>query len=150
MRLSDFFDHRAISLALTGGTRDQVLTEMAGLLGVDERAQSTILRLVQRREQLGSTGIGRGVAVPHCRTLVVGRLRVAFGRHQQGIDFDALDRYPVTSVFLIVAPPAEVGNHYLPVLGKIAQLAKDEDVPERLARLNSVEEFLALLDEKTA
>ncbi len=148
MRLREYFDPRAISLALAGGTRDEVLAEMAGLFGMDERAHSTILRLVQRREQLGSTGIGRGVAVPHCRTLVVNRLRIAFGRHHSGIDFDAIDQRPVSSIFLIVAPPAEVANQYLPVLGKIAQLAKDADVPERLARLTSVEEFLSLLDEK--
>ena len=150
MRLRDFFDPAAISLALTGGSKDQVLAEMAGLLGVDDRSQSIILRLVERREQLGSTGIGRGVAVPHCRTLVVGRLRVAFGRHLQGIDFDAIDHRPVNSVFLIVAPPAEVANQYLAVLGKIAQLAKDAEVPDRLARLTTVDQFLDLLDEKTA
>lgn len=150
MRLRDFFDPNGIALALSGRTRDDVLAEMAGLIGLDERGQSTVLRLVQRREQLGSTGIGRGVAVPHCRTLVVNRLRLAFGRHPLGIEFDAIDRRPVYNVFLIVAPPAEVANQYLPVLGKIAQLAKDAEVPERLARLTSVEEFLALLDEKTA
>lgn len=148
MRLRDFFDPGGITLGLEGRTRDEVLAEMAGLLGLDERARSTVLRLVQRREQLGSTGIGRGVAVPHCRTLVVNRLRVAFGRHAGGVEFDAIDRRPVYSVFLIVAPPAEVANQYLPVLGKIAQLAKEADVPERLARITSVEEFLALLDEK--
>lgn len=148
MRLRDFFDPGGITLGLEGRTRDEVLAEMAGLLGLDERARSTVLRLVQRREQLGSTGIGRGVAVPHCRTLVVNRLRVAFGRHAGGVEFDAIDRRPVYSVFLIVAPPAEVANQYLPVLGKIAQLAKEADVPERLARMASVEEFLALLDEK--
>lgn len=150
MRLRDFFDRTAVSLDLKAGSKDEVLAEMAGLLGVDERAQNTILRLVQRREQLGSTGIGRGVAVPHCRSLVVSRLRVAFGRHRAGVEFDALDHRPVHSVFLIVAPPAEVANTYLPVLGKIAQLAKDADVPDRLAGLTTVDEFFELLDAKTA
>ncbi|MBL8072699.1 MAG: PTS sugar transporter subunit IIA, partial [Nitrospira sp.] len=49
---------------------------------------------------------------------------------------------------LIVAPPAEVANQYLPVLGKIAQMAKDPTVPDRLARMTTVDEFLTLLDQK--
>jgi len=150
MRLRDFFDARAISLDLHGTDKDAVLAEMVHLLGIDPRSHGTVLRLVQRREQLGSTGIGRGVAVPHCRTLAVNRLRVAFGRHQSGIDFNAIDQKIVNNVFLIVAPPSEVANQYLPVLGKIAQLAKDPEVPLRLSRLTSADEFLDLLDLKTA
>lgn len=150
MRLRDFFEPSAISFHLTSQTKDEVLSELVRLLGVDERARSVILRLVQRREQLGSTGIGRGVAVPHCRSLAVNRLRLAFGRHPSGIDFSAIDQKPVTTLFLIVAPPAEVANQYLPVLGKIAQMAKDPEVPERLARLASVDDFFALLDQKAA
>ncbi len=148
MHLRDFFSPEAISLDLAAVTKDDVLAEMVGLLGLDERARGVILRLVQRRELLGSTGIGRGVAVPHCRTLAVNRLRVAFGRHRTGVEFASIDQKPVTSVFLIVAPPAEVANQYLPVLGKIAQLAKDPAVPDRLARLATVDEFLTLLDQK--
>lgn len=148
MHLRDFFSRDAISLDLTATTKDGVLAEMVGLLGVDERAQGVILRLVQRRELLGSTGIGRGVAVPHCRSLAVNRLRVAYGRHRDGVEFSSIDQKPVTSVFLIVAPPAEVANQYLPVLGKIAQMAKDPTVPDRLARMTTVDEFLTLLDQK--
>jgi mannitol/fructose-specific phosphotransferase system IIA component (Ntr-type) len=99
---------------------------------------------------LGSTGIGRRIAVPHCRTLVVSRLRLAFGRHRTGVDFAAIDEKPVTSLFLIVAPAAEVANQYLPVLARIAQLAKEPDVPDRLAALTSPEEFLQLLDQRAA
>jgi mannitol/fructose-specific phosphotransferase system IIA component (Ntr-type) len=107
-----------------------------------------LFKIVKRRENLGSTGIGRGIAIPHCRSLVVNRLRVAFGRKRDGIDFRAIDDKPVYHFFLIVAPPLEVSNQYLPVLGKIAQFAKEPDVPERLASLQRPEEFLDLLDEK--
>src|SRR5437879_10777138 len=84
--------------------------------------------MLRRRETLGSTGIGQGIAIPHCRSLVVNRLRVAFGRKLDGIDFKAIDDRPVHYFFLIVAPPLEVSNQYLPVLGKIAQFAKEPDV----------------------
>ncbi|HWZ26992.1 MAG TPA: PTS sugar transporter subunit IIA, partial [Gemmatimonadales bacterium] len=66
----------------------------------------------------------------------------------EGVDFKAIDDKPVHYFFLIVAPPLEVSNQYLPVLGKIAQFAKEPDVPERLAKLNTSPEFLALLEEK--
>jgi mannitol/fructose-specific phosphotransferase system IIA component (Ntr-type) len=79
---------------------------------------------------------------------VVSRLRVAFGRKLEGIDFKAIDDKPVNYFFLIVAPPLEVSNQYLPVLGKIAQFAKESDVPDRLARLKTSTEFLKLLEDK--
>ncbi len=148
MRLRELFDPRAIALNLTTASKDEVIGEMVALLGVEERTQATLSRLVQRREQLGSTGIGRGIAVPHCRSLSVNRLRVAYGRHPTGVDFAAVDQKPVYSIFLIVAPPNEVSNQYLPVLGRIAQFAKEADIPDRLRQLTSVEEFLALLDAK--
>ncbi len=64
------------------------------------------------------------------------------------MDFKAIDEKPVHYVFLIVAPPLEVSNQYLPVLGKIAQFSKEADVPERLAAVESAEGFLQLLEEK--
>jgi PTS system nitrogen regulatory IIA component len=148
MKLREFFDPRAISLQLTGTSKDEVIEELAALLGIDERARATVTRLVQRREQIGSTGIGRGIAVPHCRSLAVNRLRLAFGRHPNGVDFAAVDQRPVHAVFLIVAPPNEVSHQYLPVLGKIAQFANFPEVPDRLRQVESAEEFLALLDAK--
>ncbi|RMH11751.1 MAG: PTS fructose transporter subunit IIC, partial [Gemmatimonadetes bacterium] len=66
----------------------------------------------------------------------------------EGVDFDAIDGRPVRHVFLIVAPPLEVSNQYLPVLGKIAQFAKDAAVPGLLDDLRTPEEFLRLLDEQ--
>ena len=102
--------------------------------------------MLKRRENLGSTGIGRGIAIPHCRSLVVNRLRVAFGRKLSGLDFKAIDEKPVRFIFLIVAPPLEVSNQYLPVLGKIAQFAKDADIPDALAALEKPRDFMALLE----
>jgi mannitol/fructose-specific phosphotransferase system IIA component (Ntr-type) len=148
MHLRDFFSSDAIDLNLRGGSKDEILAELVGLLHMDERASGTLLRIIQRRENLGSTGIGRGIAIPHCRSLVVSRLRLAFGHRDEGIDYHAIDGKPVYSFFLIVAPPLEISNQYLPVLGKIAQLAKEPDVPERLKVLRSTEDFLRLLDEK--
>jgi len=148
MRLKEFFSPDAISLSLRGGSKDDVLAEIVGLLRTDERSAGTLLRILQRRENLGSTGVGRGIAIPHGRSLVVSRLRLAFGRKPDGIDFQAIDSKPVFSFFLIVAPPLEISNQYLPVLGKIAQFAKEPDVPDRLATIRSPDDFFRLLEEK--
>lgn len=148
MELREFFSEDVVKLELQGSSKDEVLKEMIGMLGLDEKSESILYKMLKRRENLGSTGIGKGIAIPHCRSLVVNRLRVAFGRKPSGVDFKAIDEKPVNNVFLIVAPPLEVSNQYLPVLGKIAQFAKEADVPDRLTEISDPEEFLALLEEK--
>jgi mannitol/fructose-specific phosphotransferase system IIA component (Ntr-type) len=148
MELRDFFDERAVQLALQGSTKDDILKELIALLGLDEKAEGLLFKMLKRRENLGSTGIGRGIAIPHCRSLVVSKLRVAFGRKRDGVDFKAIDDKPVQFFFLIVAPPLEVSNQYLPVLGKIAQFSKDPEVPARLLEISTPAQFMALLEEK--
>lgn len=148
MRLRELFTEGSIDLALKETSKDEILGEMIGLLGLDPAANATLFKIAKRRENLGSTGVGRGVAIPHCRSPVVDRLRLAFGRTTAGVDYQGIDNLPVHFLFLIVAPPPEVSNQYLPVLGKIAQFVKEQDVPERMMQLQSPEEFLALLDEK--
>jgi len=149
MRLQEFITPEAVSLHLQGTTKDEILRELIRLLRLDDKSEGMLFKMLKRRENLGSTGIGRGIAIPHCRSLVVNRLRVGFGRKPEGIDFRAIDEKPVYNFFLIVAPPLEVSNQYLPVLGKIAQFAKESDIAERLAKLQTPQEFLKLLEEKS-
>jgi PTS system nitrogen regulatory IIA component len=148
MELREFFSEDAAKLELEGSTKDEILKELIGLLKLDEKSEGMLFKMLKRRENLGSTGIGRGIAIPHCRSLVVSKLRVAFGRKREGIDFKAIDEKPVHFFFLIVAPPLEVSNQYLPVLGRIAQFSKESDVPARLMSLKSPGEFMELLKEK--
>jgi mannitol/fructose-specific phosphotransferase system IIA component (Ntr-type) len=148
MELREFFTEDAIQLDLKGESKDEILKELIALLKVDEKSQGILFKMLKRRENLGSTGIGKGIAIPHCRSLVVNRLRVAFGRKTTGVDFKAIDEQPARYFFMIVAPPLEVSNQYLPVLGKIAQFSKEPDVSTRLDQLTNPLEFLALLQEK--
>ena len=148
MRLRDFLSEDAIGLSLKATTKDDALHELIRLLRLDEAATSALFRMARRREHLGSTGVGRGIAIPQCRSLAVDRLRLAFGRAEADLEYQAIDSQPVRFLFLIVAPPVELSNHYLPVLGKIAQFAKEPDVPGRLATIATPAAFLALLDEK--
>jgi nitrogen PTS system EIIA component len=148
VQLREFFDRDAIALDVEGETKDEILRELIALLKLDAKSEGILFKMLKRRENLGSTGIGRGIAIPHCRSLVVNKLRVAFGRKPAGVEYNAIDNKPVHNFFLIVAPPLEVSNQYLPVLGRLAQFAKDPAITERLASLQSADEFLALLEEK--
>lgn len=150
MELREFFNRDLVQLDLKSDNKDDVLKELIALLALDEKSQGILFKMLKRRENLGSTGIGRGIAIPHCRSLVVNRLRVAFGRRPGGLEFKAIDGQPVHYFFLIVAPPLEVSNQYLPVLGKIAQFAKEQKVTERLAEIQSPEQFLELLEEHSS
>jgi mannitol/fructose-specific phosphotransferase system IIA component (Ntr-type) len=148
MELREFFSVDAVQLELQGTTKDEIIVELIGLLGLDEKNQQMLFKMLKRRENLGSTGIGRGIAIPHTRSVVVQKLRVAFGRKRAGVEFKAIDDKPVHFFFLIVAPPLEVSNQYLPVLGKIAQFSKEPDVPERLMALTEPAQFMQILEEK--
>ncbi len=148
MKLRELFTTDVVNLNLTSESKDETVKQMVSLLQLDEKSKGVLYKTLKRRENLGSTGIGRGIASPHCRSLVVSRLRLAFGRRPGGVEFKAIDDEPVYNFFLIVAPPLEVSNQYLPVLGKIAQFAKEDDVPGLLADLEDPEEFLKLLEER--
>jgi mannitol/fructose-specific phosphotransferase system IIA component (Ntr-type) len=148
MKLRDFFTPETVALDLEAEGKDDLLKELVGALDLDDKSEAILFKTIKRRENLGSTGIGKGIAIPHCRSLVVNRLRLVYGRKASGVEFNAIDQAPVHHLFLIVAPPLEVSNQYLPVLGRIAQFAKDPEVPQRLLEIETAEEFLALLDER--
>jgi len=150
MRLRDFFDREAVQLDLQGQTKDDVLRELIALLALDEKSDGILFKMLKRRENLGSTGIGRGIAIPHCRSLVVNQLRLAYGRTAAGIDYGAIDNQPVHHLFLIVAPPLEVGNQYLPVLGKLAQFGKVPDIGRELLQVASPADFLDLIEKRAS
>ncbi len=146
MKLVEFFAPEEIDLDLEASTKEEALQELVDLLDVGDSSEE-LYGLLKKRENLGSTGIGKGVAIPHCRSLVVDRLRVVYGRKEAGLGFGAVDGKPVHHLFLIVAPPVEISNQYLPVLGKIAQFCKNPQNLSRLDEVRSVEDFMKVLEE---
>src|SRR5687768_10315683 len=94
MELREFFDKEAVSLDIRGESKDEILKELIALLKLDDKSEGILFKMLKRRENLGSTGIGRGIAIPHCRSLVVNRLRVAFGRKPKGVEYNAIDNQP--------------------------------------------------------
>ncbi|HEY7470822.1 MAG TPA: PTS sugar transporter subunit IIA [Gemmatimonadota bacterium] len=146
MKLVEFIAPDEIALELDAEGKEEALKELIELLSVNEKGDE-LFRLLKKRENLGSTGIGKGVAIPHCRSLVVDRLRVVYGRKTDGLEFDAVDKKPVHHIFLIVAPPVEISNQYLPVLGKIAQFCKNPKNLSRLDEIESREDFFKVMEQ---
>jgi PTS system nitrogen regulatory IIA component len=149
IQLSEYFEEDLFIPQLSAKDKDGVLQEMVESLVRAERIKEgdILLQMLRQREHLGSTGIGRGVAVPHGRTLAITRLAVVFGRSEAGIDFDSMDEKPVHLVFLTVAPPQERSNLYLPVLGKIVEMVKSAKNRRRLLSAADFDEVAEVLEE---
>ncbi len=149
IRLSEFFEEDLFIPALKTKDKEGALKEMVEALVRAQRIKEgeILLDMLRQREHLGSTGIGRGVAVPHGRTLTITRLGVVFARSEEGIDFDAMDGKPVHLIFLTVAPPQERSNLYLPVLGKIVEMVKSAKSRRSLLTAKDFDEVAEILEE---
>src|SRR3954469_9642394 len=150
MKLSDFVVGEAILVDLQATGKEEAIREIvrslhqAGRLA--EGDLESVSRAILSREELGSTGIGQGVAVPHTRHPKVDRLvgTVALSRH--GVDFAALDGEPVNILFLLVSPPNQPGDH-LRALENISRHLKDERFVNFLRQAKSREAIVELLEE---
>ncbi len=98
------------------------------------RNEKIVLETLRMREKLGSTGIGKGVAIPHGRSSVSKELTLLFARSAEGVDFDAVDGKPVHLFFMILAPHVDKESLYLPLLGKIVEVTKNATVRRRLMK----------------
>ena len=103
IRLSEFFEEDLFIPEFKSKDKEGVLKELVDVLVRADRIKegNILLEMLRQREQLGSTGIGRGVAVPHGRTLALTRLCVVFGRAPEGVEFEAMDGKPVHLLSLI-------------------------------------------------
>ena len=150
MRLRELFDPDLINLRLEGTSRDEILKELVSMLGLDKKSAKTLHKMFWRRQNLGSTGVGNGIAFVFTRTNFVDRLRLGFGRQPEGVDFKAMDKKPVFHFFLIVGPVHDPANEYLPVFGKLAQFSREPDFGGLLSKPETAEEFLDLIDSRDA
>lgn len=146
LKLMDHFHENVVDLDIRKDTAESVLKDLIRLLGLDKRANQELFQMLMRREKLGSTGVGKGVAIPHCRSVLVNKVSVAVGRTHNGIDYSAIDKKKVDLFFLIVAPPIDVSNLYLPILGKIAGIIKEDKILSRMKKAKTPAEFMELLD----
>jgi mannitol/fructose-specific phosphotransferase system IIA component (Ntr-type) len=147
IKISSLLSPERMNLNLKASSRDALLKELVGLTGLEEKAQKILLINLKQREELGSTGIGKSVAIPHCRSLLLNSLTLIIGRAKAGVEFDSIDRKPAKLFFLIIAPPHDPQNQYLITLGKIAQLAKEITANDQLFGISDPGEFISRISE---
>ena len=146
----DFLSPSGLVPNLRAGSKKQALNELsrraADLTGVPDRA---IFEVLLEREKLGSTGVGRGVAIPHGRLPALSQVYGVFARLERPIDFDAVDDQPVDLIFLLLAP-ADAGADHLKALAKVSRLMRDEGLCAKLRGCESSEAIYALLNTNPA
>jgi mannitol/fructose-specific phosphotransferase system IIA component (Ntr-type) len=150
MKLSDFVVREAIRVDLQATGKEEAIREIvrslhdAGRLA--EGDLDSVARAILNREELGSTGIGQGVAVPHTRHPKVDHLVGTVALSRRGVDFAALDGEPVDILFLLISPPNQPGDH-LRALENISRHLKDERFVSFLRQARTREQVVELLEE---
>ncbi len=150
MKFADFVSPEAIRAELTATDKEGAVREMtqalldAGRIQADE--MESIVKAILKREELGSTGIGRGVAVPHTKHPSVDRLVGTVAVSSQGVDFASLDGETVQLFFLLISPPDCPGDH-LRALENISRQLRDDTFCRFLKQAKSADDIKQLLDE---
>ncbi len=153
MQLSDFLDFDAIKTGLPGGNKRSLLQQLANAagqrLGVDPAA---ILVSLNEREQLGSTGFGQGVAIPHGKIEGLARIYGMFARLSEPLDYKAIDGRRVDLVFLLLSPP-DAGADHLKALAAVSRVTRHAPTLEKMRGARSRDALAAVLmgaDERDA
>lgn len=150
MKFSDFINASAICAELKAQTKQEVIEELvqslldSGQIQAEER--DDIVASIMKREELGSTGIGRGVAVPHTKHPSVEKLVGTVGVCENGVDFDSLDGERVQLFFLLISPPERPGDH-LRALENISRQLRDETFCRFLKQSKTGPDIQQLLQE---
>ena len=153
MPLADFLACDASKTSLPGGNKRSLVQQLANLagqrLGLDPAA---IIAALNEREQLGSTGFGQGVAIPHAKIDGLSQIYALFARLGEPVDYKAIDGRPVDLVFLLLSPPG-AGAEHLKALAAISRVTRDAATLERLRGARSRDALAAVLmgaDEREA
>jgi mannitol/fructose-specific phosphotransferase system IIA component (Ntr-type) len=150
MRMSDFVVREAIVPELTATSKEAVIREMVDSLratgAFKSRDPEDVVKAILKRELLGSTGIGRGVAIPHAKHASVDRLLGTIALSKPGVAFDSLDGEPVHVFILLISPQDRTGDH-LRALENVSRSLKDEYFVQSLRKATTRDQIWGLLDE---
>ncbi|MCI5920285.1 MAG: fructose-specific PTS transporter subunit EIIC [Roseburia sp.] len=151
MKIRDLLAPESIDLNGSAAGKKEVLDQMVALMAKSGKINDveTYRKGVYAREEESTTGIGEGIAIPHCKSDAVSKPGLAAMVLKDGVDFDALDGEKVHLIFLIAAPNTE-DNVHLDVLSKLSVLLMDENFTNSLKSATSVDEFLAVIDKAEA
>jgi mannitol/fructose-specific phosphotransferase system IIA component (Ntr-type) len=148
MRLSDLLSPARVELNLKSADRESVLHELVNLipeLAQQPESRQILLRALQEREQLYSTSIGDGIALPHSRNALVGLVNeplLVFGRHATGITYGAPDGLPARLFFLVVAPTV---TQHLAILARLIRVLRDPKLRQKLQKADKAEEAIEMV-----
>lgn len=153
MDIGDWLDPSSIAYRSSADSKRQALSVVAEIaartFSHDQQAftASEVFDALLHREMLGSTGVGRGVAVPHARLAGLDRMRAVFVRLEQPVAFDSVDDQPVDLVFALFAPvdTRDSGSQHLRALARVSRLLRQGDLRERLRQARSADALHALL-----
>jgi PTS system nitrogen regulatory IIA component len=123
------------------GVINELVTPVAKIAGIEHKK---LVRVLLEREQLGSTGIGGGIGIPHGKLKGMDSLILSFGLSRSGIDFESMDGQPTYIFFLLITPENSTGLH-LKLLAQISRLLKKEMFKESLLKATDCDEVLALI-----
>jgi PTS system nitrogen regulatory IIA component len=151
MKIVDLIQRERIVPELKGTTKAAILQELAGNLsgqppGLDV---DKVCRVLIEREELASTAIGEGVAIPHGKLSTVHEIIACLGRAPRGVDFDSMDGAPTYLFFVLIAPETSTGAH-LKALARISRLFKDPEFRARLLDAPDAEQMFQILAEEDA
>jgi len=149
MRLTDILDKSSIVADLQASDKTEALEILVAAMTSNTEAvnKQEILNVLLEREELGSTGIGDGIAIPHGKTPEITQIISGFGLSKQGIPFDSLDGKPAHLFFLLVAPENSVGTH-LKMLARISRMLKNVEFRKKLLEANSQLEIYQIISEE--
>lgn len=145
----DLLDEAVVATDLDVGSREEVFEELVGLLTAEDRLEDAdhALDALREREDILSTGIGNGLAIPHAKVELLDRFVAAFGRVPDGVDFKSLDGKPAHLIFLLLSPQGEAGRH-VRILARISRILKNAQLRPQLMDASSASEILELIREE--
>ncbi len=149
MKIADILKEDKILIDFKGSQKIDILNEMIDMFIGDSRVLDidTIRTVVLEREEIMSTGVGNGFAIPHGKTNMVSEMVAGFGLLKEPIEFDALDGKPVNLIFLLIGQADSVGQH-LKMLSRVSRIMNQESVRTRLTNAGTSSEILQILDEE--
>jgi mannitol/fructose-specific phosphotransferase system IIA component (Ntr-type) len=150
MKLSEIVPEGGIHIGLRASERDEAITEIVDALIASKVVRADmrqeVLNAVLERERRGSTGFGKGVAVPHVKHANIKKMAAAIATSEHGVDFNALDKQPVYSIFLLLSPAGSPEDHLQAMEVIFKNLSLDK-FRRFLRQASSVEEVRTLLDD---
>lgn len=145
MRISQLLNKNSIIANLNARDKKGAIDELASAIsGATKASAKDIATVLMEREQLGSTGIGGGIAIPHGKLDQVGSIVVGFGLSREGVEYDSLDNKPVHIFFLLLTSENSTGGH-LKVLAQISKLLKMNQFKKGLLSATSVDEIYDII-----